>query len=277
MKLFTLLVVIITGCLPMLCYANSLTKVSAANQKINAAYLSLQQEKLPIIKVTLKLTAAIESCVIKYSSLSECLAGSKGIPSDVIDIDQEITSIKWLVGTALRGRIFVNTNEQGIYHGKNYELIGEKDDVNNIQWVEGCQSNNVCFAHRLKQIQQQKIQQVSQIIPTDNSPSEVAGLYLTAALSSNDFNRVVTLSTLQAALKLSLKHKNEVIKPIRQFQHTVLDESLKKVKDKFNNETKKVANLQIRISGIFNDEFFEATKTMKLMNFQGYWLVSSFR
>jgi hypothetical protein len=133
------------------------------------------------------------------------------------------------------------------------------------------------FSSSLRQIQKQKIAQVAQIISAKQTPSQVAGIYLTAALSNSNFNRVVTLSTLHAALKLSLKHNDEVIESIQQFQYTVLDENFKTSNNKFNNALEKIAHLSIKISGLFNGEFFKATKMMKLVNLQGYWLVSSFQ
>lgn len=281
MKLTTLLAATIAVYLPMLCYANTQITISTVNEGINSAYLSLQQEQLKIQKATSKLKAAIDNCTIKYTSLSECLPENNGIPANIKSTGQEITSINWGVKSALQGRILVNTHSQGIYHGKSYELLGEIDKDNNFHWAEICQPNTLCFANRLKQIQQQKIQQVAQVISTEHSPSEVAGVYLKAALSNSDFNRVAALSTLHSALKLSLKHNNEVVEQVQQFQYTVLDERFKTanntLKNRLNNEPAKVVLLQIEISGLFNGEYFTTTKEMKLVNLQGYWLVSSFQ
>ena len=277
MKLTTLLVAIITIFLPILCYANTQITISTVNEDINSAYLSLQQKQLKMVKATSKLKAAIGNCAIKYTSLSECLSENNDIPANIKSTGQEITSINWVVESALQGRILVDTHSQGIYHGKSYQLLGEIDKDNNFHWAEICQPNTLCFANRLKQIQQQKIQQVAQVISTEHSPSEVAAVYLTAALSNSDFNRVAALSTLHSALKLSLKHNNEAVEQVQQFQYTVLDEKFKTANNKLNNEPKKVAHLQIQISGLFNGEYFTTTKEIKLVNLQGYWLVSSFQ
>lgn len=277
MKLTTLFTAIIAVYLPMLCYANPQITISTVNESIKSAYLSLLQEQLKMQKATSKLKSAIDNCAIKYTSLSECLPENNDIPANIKSTAQDITSISWSVESPLQGSILVNTHSQGIFHGKSYQLLAEIDKDNNLHWAEICQPNTLCFTIRVKQIQQQKIQQVAQVISTEHSPSEVAGVYLTAALSSSDFNRVATLSTLHSSLKLSLKHNNEVVEQVQQFQYNVLDEMLKTANNKINNEPEKVAHLQIQVSGLFNGEYFTTTKKMKLMNLQGYWLVSSFQ
>ena len=277
MKLIILLASMVSVFIPMFSHANIQANISADNARINAAYLSLQQEKLKMVQATSTLKTAIENCAIKYTNLNECLPGSYDIPNNIVNDEQELTSIEWSVDSPLQGRILVKTHAKSIYHGKNHEVLRSIDDDKHFTWVEICQPNTLCFASRLNQIQKQKIAQVAQIISTKQTPSQVAGIYLTAALSNSDFNRVVTLSTLHSALKLSLKHNDEVIEPIQQFQYTVLDENFKTSNNKFNNALEKIALLQIQISGLFNGEFFKATKKMKLVNLQGYWLVSSFQ
>ena len=110
MKLTTLLVAIITIFLPILCYANTQITISTVNEDINSAYLSLQQKQLKMVKATSKLKAAIGNCAIKYTSLSECLSENNDIPANIKSTRQEVTSIKWVVESALQGRILVNTH-----------------------------------------------------------------------------------------------------------------------------------------------------------------------
>jgi hypothetical protein len=136
--------------------ANTQANISADNEKINADYLSLQQEKLKMVQATLTLKTAIENCAVKYTSLNECLPGNNDIPNKIVNDEQELTSIEWVVDSPLQGRILVKTKTKGIYHGKNHEVLGSMDKGNLFTWEEICQPNTLCFLVALDRYRNKK-------------------------------------------------------------------------------------------------------------------------